>query len=203
MLIKYSVRKHMHKIFLSLILIHPLLSAMQPVQMIRNAKNALESKDQLKDLDKDQLLAYYLNTHTQVENLVGKVHQLLEQGADVNRRISTRDEAIKIVLQEEGWTPEEIADAATDAELESWTPLMSIAQRNYKSISGLEQRLITLALLHRGAQADTTYHSNGRPKMNDMTARGFAYQSEKFKDFTDTLFDYQHEQWRKEVAQRS
>lgn len=192
----------MHKIFLSLILLHPLLSAMQPVQMIRNTQNALGCKDQLKDLDKDQLLAYYLNTHTQVENLVGKVHQLLEQGADVNRRISTRDEAIKMVLQEEGLTPEEIADAATDAELESWTPLMSIAQRNFKPISGLEQRLITLALLHRGAQADATYHSNGRPEMNDMNPRAFAYHSEKFSDFTETLAEFEYQQWKKEVAQR-
>lgn len=205
----------MHKIFLPLILLHPLLSAMQPGQIIRNTQKALETekiaadrlhKDAqeaaLKDLDKNQKLAYYLTTHSEVENLTGKVLQLLDQGADVNRRISTRDEAIKIVLQEEGLTPEEIADAATDAELESWTPLMAIAQRNFKPISGLEQRLITIQLLHRGAQADATYHSNGRPEMNDMTARGFAYHSEQFKDFTDTLFDYQHEQWRKEVAQR-
>jgi hypothetical protein len=190
-LITNHLGTYMQKIFLSLIVMHSILSAMQPAQDAA-----------LKDLDKNQKLAYYLNTLSEVENLTGKVLQLLDQGADVNRRINTRDEAIKMVLQEEEWTPEQIADLASDAELESWTPLMAIAQRNFKPISGLEQRVITLELLRRGAEADAKYHSNNRPEMNDMTARAFAYQSEKFKDFTDTLFDYQYEQWRKEVAQR-
>ncbi len=161
----------------------------------------MDKETQLKDLDKDQQLAYYLNTLTEVENIVTKVRALINEGANVNHRISTRDEAIKIVLREEGWTPEQIADLASDAELESWTPLMAIAQRDFKPISGLEQSLITNWLLHRGAQVDATYHSNGRPEMNGMTARAFAYQSKEFKNFTEPVFEYQHEQWKKEIAQ--
>ncbi len=206
----------MHKIFLSLILLHSLVSAMQPAQIMRNTQKAIavekiaavhSHKDAqeaaLQDFDKNQKLAYYLNTLSKVENLTCKVLQLLDQGADVNRRISTRDEAIKMVLQEEGWTSEEIADLASDAKLESWTPLMAIAQRDFKPISGLDQRLITNRLLHKGAQVNATYRSNGRPEMNDMTARAFAYQSKEFKDFTEPLFDFEYQQWLKEVAQRS
>lgn len=180
----------MHKIPLSLLaLIHVVLFSM-------------DKKDEICHLDNDQKLAYYLNTYKKIPDLTDKVLQLLEEGVDVNRRISCEDEAIKIVLKEQGYTAQAIADAVSEYRRESWTPLISIAQRNYKPISGPEQRLITNSLLHKGARADAGYHSSD-PEMNGMTARNFAYQSEVFRDFTETLADFEYQQWLKEVAKRN